>query len=85
MNNLCFKSWLEDMNANDSLNQNQEIAKDPTLSAANKAAQNAAKNAVLKKQNPIQAARMAVLNANVPMNKLGSVMPKDPSDKSVVS
>lgn len=85
MKNLCFKSWLEDMNANDSLNQSQEIAKDPALSAANKAAQNAAKNAVLKKQNPIQAARMAVLNFGVPMNKLGSVMPKDPTDKSVTA
>jgi hypothetical protein len=85
MNTLCFKSWLEDMNAANSMNQSQELAKDPALAAANKAAQSAAKNAVLKKQDPLQAAKMAVLNSNLPANKLGSVLPKDPSDKSVVA
>lgn len=85
MNTLCFKSWLEDMNTADSLNQSQQLAKDPALATANKAAQAAAKNAVLKKQNPLQAARMAVLNSNLPANKLGSVLPNDPSDKSVTS
>ena len=64
MNTLCFKSWLEDMNTADS----QELAKDPALAAANKAAQSAAKNAVLKKQNPLQAARMAILNSKVFIN-----------------
>lgn len=80
MNILCFKSWLEDMN-----NQTpQDLSKDPVLAGANQAAQNAVKDAINKKQDPIQAAKAAVLKAKVPMNKLGSIMPKDPTDKSVV-
>lgn len=62
----------------------QDASKDPMLAGANQLAKNAVKDAINKKQDPIQAAKAAVLKANVPMNKLGSIMPKDPTDKSVV-
>lgn len=78
MNILCFKSWLEDMN-------NQDLSKDPALANANQAAQNAVKDAINNKKDPIQAAKAAIMKAKVPMNKLGSIMPKDPTDKTVVA
>lgn len=64
---------------------NQDPAKDPALVNANQAAQNAVKDAVNNKKDPIQAAKAAIVKAKVPMNKLGSIMPKDPTDKAVVA
>jgi hypothetical protein len=81
--NLNFKKWMEDSIANNNGQQDDmsKILADPKLSAANAQAQQAARQAIQGKKNPIQAAQKAVLNANIPSNKLGSVLPKDPDEQ----
>ncbi|RDJ35321.1 MAG: hypothetical protein DWQ19_10935 [Crenarchaeota archaeon] len=70
MDTLNFKSWLENIDAE------KAVAADPTLSAAAKGAEMAARTAVEKGQDPVKAAQMAVLDAGVPSNKLGQVLPR---------
>lgn len=78
MKTLEFKTWLsEDANAT------QKIANDPVLKTAQANAQTAVKMAIAKKQDPLKAAQNAVMAANVPTNKLGKIMPKDPDQEQV--
>ena len=53
------------------------IQNDPKLSIAAKQADLAAMDAVNKGQDPVKAAQMAVIKADVPSNMLGHVLPKD--------
>lgn len=74
MNTLDFKHWLE---MDDMMNAEKDIQTDPNLSQAAKKAQIAATDAVNKGKNPIKAAQRAVINAKVPPNKMGQVMPQN--------
>ena len=75
MHNLDFKSWVEEMDATAVGAAPAEM--DPTLAPIIKKAQGAMKTAIGKKQNPIAAAQQAVATSNVPLQKLGKIMPKD--------
>lgn len=74
MENLNFKQWIaEDMAPN---NNRPPEETDPTLGPAAKAAQIAVQTAVKKGQDPIKAAQTNLAaNKNIPMNKLGKIMP----------
>lgn len=86
MINLDFRSWMEDSVANNGQKDDMsKILADPKLSTANQQAQQAAKQAVQNKKNPLKAAQNAVLNANVPSNKLGALLPKDPDEQDDLS
>lgn len=78
MIDLNFRAWMEDSTSTVGQTDDMKIAANPKLAAANSQAQLAAKNAMARKKNPLQAAQKAVLNANVPSNQLGTVLPKDP-------
>jgi hypothetical protein len=76
MLNLNFRKWVEDSTSNVSSTASPEDT-DPTLAAASKQAKSAAQIALKNKKNPIQAAQKAILASDVPMNKLGKILPKD--------
>jgi len=69
MLNLNFRKWVED-----SVNP---IQTDPVLMRASNQAKSAAQMALKNKKNPLQAAQNSILSSDVPMNKLGKVLPKD--------
>lgn len=71
MLNLNFKKWVEDSSNID------PTKSDPTLMAAASQAKNAAQSALRNKKSPLQAMQKSILNSDVPMNKLGKVLPKD--------
>lgn len=72
MLNLNFRKWVEDVTSN------MDPAKtDPALMAASQQAKNAAQTALKNKKNPLQAMQKTILAADVPMNKLGKILPKD--------
>ncbi len=76
MNTLDFKMWLSEVGTLPNPADNN----DPAIKTANNNANNAARLAVMKKKDPLKAAQQAVLNSNLPANKLGKVLPKDPDD-----
>ena len=73
MLNLNFRKWVEDIGAT-----NMDPAKsDPVLMAASQQAKNAAQTALKNKKNPLQAMQKTILASDIPMNKLGKILPKD--------
>ena len=82
MIDLNFKKWVEQDETNSGIAPELQ---DPNLASAAKQAKNAAQMALKNKKNPIQAAQQAVLQSNVPVNKLGSIMPKDQDQKNAVN
>ena len=86
MENLYFKNWLEDMMApGNQQNTQKQIASNPVLAAAATAAKTAAATAIKEGQNPVVAAKQSVVkNPNVPLNKLGALMPVSDDDKDPV-
>lgn len=78
MENLYFKNWFEDV----SVQKKQAVLNDPKLLAAANTARSAAQTAVKKGQNPLVAAKKSILsNQNVPLNKLGAVLPTSDEDE----
>jgi hypothetical protein len=81
---LNFKTWLEDIDPAQAKQPDPNALKnDPTIGPAQKKAQMAVQDAIKKGKNPIQAAQQAVATSNVPMNRLGDIMPKDQTIKRV--
>lgn len=72
---LTFKNWLEDIQQVNPV----DVDKDPTLSPVAKSAQIAMQDAIKRGKNPVKAVQDSIAKSKVPMNKLGQIMPTDPT------
>lgn len=71
---INFKQWVEAMV------KPMKPETDPNVLIAQKKASQAVQLAIKGNKNPVKAAQNAVAQSNVPVNKLGKVMPVGPDD-----